>query len=46
MGNLLFIGGLGTSEILMMLLFLFAPFILFCWLIIALIRYLNSKSKK
>ena len=45
MGNLLLIGGLGTSEILMMI-FLFAPFILFCWLIIALIRYLNSKSKK
>ena len=45
MGNLLFIGGIGVSE-LIMLLFVFAPFILVCWLIIALIRYLNSKSKK
>ena len=40
-----FIGNLGTGEIIISLLFVVVPFILVCWLIIALIRYLNRKSK-
>ena len=39
---------LGTGDIIMislMLLVYLVPFILVCWLIIALIRYLNRKSK-
>ena len=40
-----FIGNLGTVEIIIGLLFVMVPFILVCWLIIALIRYLNRKSK-
>ena len=40
-----FIGSLGTVEIIIALLLVMVPFILLCWLIIALIRYLNRKSK-
>lgn len=40
-----FIGNLGIGEIIIGLLFVMVPFILFCWLIIVLIRYLNRKSK-
>lgn len=39
---------LGTGDIIMislMLLVYLIPFILLCWLIVALIRYLNRKSK-
>lgn len=36
---------LGTGEIIIISLFVLVPFILVCWLIIALIRYLNRKSK-
>ena len=43
----LFIGGLGTSEILLIVLLLgFIPLILLCALIIAIIRYLNRKNKE
>lgn len=38
------LANLGTGEIIMISLIL-VPFILVCWLIIALIRYLNRKSK-
>lgn len=39
---------LGTGDIIMislMLLVYLVPLVLLCWLIIALIRYLNRKSK-
>lgn len=39
---------LGTGDIIMislMLLVYLVPFILVCWLVIVLIRYLNRKSK-
>ena len=32
-------------SFLLFFLLLLAPFILFCWFVIALIRYLNRKSK-
>ena len=46
MKTLLFIGGIGTSEILVVSLFILFPLILFCALIIALIGFLNKKRKE
>ena len=46
MKTLLFIGGIGTSEILVLSLFILFPLILFCALIIALIGFLNKKRNE
>lgn len=42
----LYIGALATAEILLIILFGLIPLILFCCLIITIIRYLNRKSKQ
>lgn len=42
----LYIGALATTEILLIILFGLIPLILFCCLIIAIIRYLNRESKQ
>ena len=39
----LFIGGFGISELLLLMIFLI-PIALFCWLIVAIIRYLGRKN--
>lgn len=38
---MLFLGNLGVFEILVVLVFVLAPFILACWLVVAAIRWLN-----
>ena len=42
----LYIGALATTEILLIILFGLIPLILFCCLIIAIIRYLNREKYK
>ena len=42
----LFIGGIATTEIILVLIFGLIPANLFIWFIIAIIRYLNRKSKQ
>ena len=44
--EILFIGSIATTEIILVLIFGLIPAILFFWLIVAIIRYLNRKSKQ